>query len=471
MHRIQISPAAIDPPPAVSRDQLLVFYHDLHARPSTVVVLVHGLFGCRSGKNSTWRGLIRELVGIAPPLDIALHDYKTGFARWRIWAPVGVETDAAVLVTHLQQLATQYESVIVVAHSLGGLVVLQALLDLQLKDKVALRRIVGLFAFAVPFFGSTKVPWWTKLISSDARALMIHSPTVTRLSREFSARFKLKLTPRLSQHNHIPAFAFVAVEDQWVKEISARGPIPNEQCASFSKHHNSICKPAAAGEALVVELTSRLGQIRQLLLHPTVKAGSSDYLVREAEPTDGADIVALGNQAFGAQAVGDQYLTQWLEKNPTCLYVLQKKGNDGKIAGYWCILAIAAETYDGLIDGTVSAAQLDAHRVLSLEQENGHYYVGGVVAVGTKARAQAIAGFEQFIRNKADIHARRSQTPINVLVRAATNDGLRMISRNAFKHVAGVTGLGGLYAREFFGRPARPDTAMADMTKGASLYP
>jgi hypothetical protein len=145
-----------------------------------------------------------------------------------------------------------------------------------------------------------------------------------------------------------------------------------------------------------------------------------------------------------------------LTKNPTSMYVIELRSKPGVVRGYWCVLPLSEQNYRAIIEGNLRPTELDAEKVLSQNDECGFYYVGSLVAVGARMRAGATRGFEDFIRSKADIHYGLHAGSIRVLARAATKDGLRMIERNSFEHIAGTTGLGGLYERSFLGRTADP---------------
>jgi len=136
---------------------------DSCAAAATPVLLVHG-FG---GAKSSWSSIAQALSAKGLSVDAMTY------------APVGntVEQLADKLVAHVEQMLsrTGAAKVHLVGHSLGGVVVAQAISDPRLKG-----RVETVITLGSPFGGS---PWAGMLPVVDmVRALRAGSPLLTRLA-------------------------------------------------------------------------------------------------------------------------------------------------------------------------------------------------------------------------------------------------------------------------------------------------
>lgn len=181
-------------PPTDFNERILLLRPPGGTHRQAVAVFVHGLFGVRAGTKSTWSVLLPHFGIRFPSFDIAIYQYRTAYHRWRVWRSTNVPDEGRVLAEELKLLAARYDSVVLVGHSLGGLLCQSALNALaEAKATEALRRIAALFAFAVPFLGSVRVSLFSMLLSSDARALRVHGKDIERICTSFQRNFRNKM--------------------------------------------------------------------------------------------------------------------------------------------------------------------------------------------------------------------------------------------------------------------------------------
>lgn len=243
-------------------DESLIVYCRPERTAKHLVVLVHGLNGSRY---STWGSLPEFLFEDCITLDIGLYDYASGARRIR-----GVST---VIERHVEELADlvrdlHYEKVVLVGHSMGGLLcqgTIRSLIDSRTSDldgDLAVRKIAGLFLMATPQAGSLRVPRAFRLFSKDARVLAPHSPFVTGVQRRFADVVQTNGDQPVSRNkNYIPTFALVATNDKWVDEFSSQLGLPRDHIKTVRGLHGSLAKPRGRNDDGYLWLLPRLRSV------------------------------------------------------------------------------------------------------------------------------------------------------------------------------------------------------------------
>lgn len=214
-----------------------------------LVLFVHGLGG---QAEATW-GSYPEFVFLDEPhLDVGLFDYESG-ARRRARRSISPNKHAEVLAHSIRD--ARYDRVVLVGHSLGGLVCKAAIKELIVSDSHssdgfrAIDKVVGLVLFATPQAGSTRVPGWLTRYSKDARALRVHSEFVTEMVRCLQDRVVTQINwPHPTNRQRIPTFAIVPSADRWVDHFSAVIGIDNDQQKIVAGSHTSIVNPKSRSD-------------------------------------------------------------------------------------------------------------------------------------------------------------------------------------------------------------------------------
>lgn len=128
-------------------------------RKSALLVFVHGVNGSdqtwTNSNGATWPAIVRsdEIFGNA---DILIYEYPSPLL-WKSYAIADLaKRMQSDLIDPTVGGATSYSQIVFVAHSMGGLVVRQMLLD---ADTDMRRRVEAIMLFGTPAGGSIKANW------------------------------------------------------------------------------------------------------------------------------------------------------------------------------------------------------------------------------------------------------------------------------------------------------------------------
>jgi pimeloyl-ACP methyl ester carboxylesterase len=197
------------------------------------VVFVHGFIGDR---DDTW-GFFPTLLGTqVPPSEWDI--YTIGYATTLLPDVVGVwsaDPDLPILATSLWTSLgippfAKYDSIALIAHSMGGLVVQKALLE----DRALAARLQSVVLFGTPSGGIRKASWvqfWKRQLRNMAEG----SPFISDLRRDWNQRFDAQ-----------PDFNFLVVagaSDQFVPPRSSLEPFDTRFQRVVVGDHLAIVKP------------------------------------------------------------------------------------------------------------------------------------------------------------------------------------------------------------------------------------
>ena len=200
-------------------------------KPRGVVVLIHGLAG--SGFK-TWRLLPTHLLqSVQANVDLAIADYRSA---WRaVHKKPRLELVVELLYGELQAL--DYESIILVGHSMGGLLAESIVRHWKtvMNPQSGIERMAGLVYIASPRAG-TKWPVPTR----ERRLLKIHSPDQHHNERFLIDHVDPTVDRNGAGHLKIPRFAATANRDRFVEKMSAEFGVPVSQTRVFDGGHSDV---------------------------------------------------------------------------------------------------------------------------------------------------------------------------------------------------------------------------------------
>lgn len=201
---------------------------------NNVILFLHGF----SGDSATTFGNIPQYIKEDDRLN-GWDMFSVGYSSNQmpslgigIWAAIPDITKLAdFLNTTIHNQFVKYKQIAIVAHSMGGLVVQKALLEL---DAASRNRITYLLLFGTPSNGLNKagvVKFWNRQL----RDMASDGPFVTTLRKKWNETFAA---------GYPFSFKVVAgTDDEFVPTASSQQPFDKKYCEVVSGNHLAIVKP------------------------------------------------------------------------------------------------------------------------------------------------------------------------------------------------------------------------------------
>jgi len=230
---------------------------------TTLVMFVHGLGGDRYG---TWGSFPSFLLNDVPAIDVGLYGYRTLISRLKFAASVELDLEAVVLADTLRD-CLGYHRVIMIGHSMGGLLCKAAVKELiDRNDASTLARLKGLFLLATPQAGSLWAVPFLSSMSKDLRALSPHGALIERVNRTFTDH----VTDKSDDPGkiYLPVFAIAASEDAWVSILSSGLSIPSAHRKVVRGSHTRIVKPSSRDDDVYQWVLARVRRLASSTENP-----------------------------------------------------------------------------------------------------------------------------------------------------------------------------------------------------------
>ena len=221
-----------------------------------LIVFVHGF---NSNKDAAW-GQFPTLLKDDPDFkDFNIHrfGYPTKLCR----QVSDIKNQGELLASFLKEILTgeqpRYRQVALVGHSMGGLVILHALLKLERDHFEVLHdKELKVLTFGTPYFGVENAD--ALLLFCDNKQvddLAVLNDKLGELSRDWTQRYNQKPAPSGRETPQVPLYVFRGTEDRLINETSACGylQIP---CEAVDGDHNSIVKPQDRTHLSYIKLKS-----------------------------------------------------------------------------------------------------------------------------------------------------------------------------------------------------------------------
>ncbi len=240
-------------------DQPIVVHHHNGGSATRIAIFVHGLGGSRFGKGSTWSNFPKFIFQDVADLDVGLYQYETLWRRFKFGAQVPLDREAEVFAGIIRDELASYRDIILVGHSMGGLLC-KALITRLIHDgrMDLLDRIAGLFLLASPQLGSLRVPQIFSWFSPDADALKPHGPLLVDIARTFEDHLLVDSNAVSYDKPVIPTFAVLGASDFWVDELSAGIGVPTRQKKMAVGTHTDVVKPRSKDSPVYCWVLSRV---------------------------------------------------------------------------------------------------------------------------------------------------------------------------------------------------------------------
>jgi pimeloyl-ACP methyl ester carboxylesterase len=237
-----------EPPDSIELNYEPLVIHRRPERPeipnnSILIIFVHGLGGNRYGEKATWGQFPRLVFEDFPELDVGLYTYPTLFGRLKFRVSVPLNIEAEVFADIIRD-AKEYKAVVLVGHSMGGLLCMASICHLVNTGQIGVpTRIIGLILMATPQTGSQRVPKFLSWFSKDFYALRPHGAFVTHIHRTFVDSLTLDDSISTPAKTLIPTWAVLSASDFWVDKLSASIRLPANRLKLVHGSHTAIVKP------------------------------------------------------------------------------------------------------------------------------------------------------------------------------------------------------------------------------------
>lgn len=414
------------------------------AARSNIAVFVHGLRGTRY---DYWGQFPRLLAADRADLDVGMYYYGTALRRLGLWWSIELPAEAQVLAGVLRSLSS-YDGIVLVAHSMGGLLAKGAIAALVDGDhRGALRRIRALVLLASPQLGSMRVPRALTAVSADARALYPHNKYLVEVDTRLSARIDNSLRGDPRTKGNIPMAAVIASNDFWVDPLSAGIGIPPAQRMTVRGSHGSIVRPGKPDDDAYRFVEGFFAKVA----HAEEAFADSDVWVKCEAPTpsDAAPLHRMAEEWFGPDVTPTDMIAR-LIGIPDIIKVVRVVAQKGtvrteEIVGYFCLFPVPPEVAQLLRTGELRGSQIDARHIERDPSRCRDVYVGAIVATHFYARGTVLEELERAII------ARTRTGAVNVLTRPFTSDGRRLVKNQGFARVEPYPHDPPLFCRSFGG--------------------
>jgi len=206
-----------------------------------LIVFIHGF---NSSKDTAWGEFPTLLMKDDDfnDFNIQLFGYPTDLCRNTDSIRIQGELLASFLTSQFKSAGPKYRQVNLVGHSMGGLVILHALLKLE-RDNIQLLRDqdVKVLTFGTPYYGveNTRLAPCENLQVKDMTVL---NDALGDLAKEWEQRFNRNAAGDRKDTPQIPLYAFYGTKDRLINKTSACG-YSGTICESVDGDHHSIVKP------------------------------------------------------------------------------------------------------------------------------------------------------------------------------------------------------------------------------------
>jgi len=406
---------------SIGNERLVIHQRTSPSAATHLAIFVHGLGGSRYGKRATWGDFPRLIFEEFPTVDVGMYSYRTFFRRVKFWRSTSLPNEAAALGDLIGSL-DQYQSFILLGHSMGGILCKGSVVHLVTGEQAdTIQKISGIFLMASPQLGSTKLPGLLSLLSKDARVLKAHNRYLADIETVFRDHIHCGLSYPLEEKHHIPCWALIAADDYWVDRLSAGIGLGANQRTTIGGSHTEIVKPKSKTDDGFRFVRSC---IQRAILH-----GEKPKRKHECRPARIEELPFINELAvrlFGNEVSSLQLMQEWWRINPNIFWILRRVTTapayrNEEVVGYFCVLPVVVGTGDQIRKGELTGATIPPSSIVPPAERCETVYVGAIA--GTDMRSKA------FISLSLTTHLEQlaSSGPLEVLTRPVTADGLRLV--------------------------------------------
>lgn len=355
-------------------------YRSSHGNERTAVVFIHGILGDseKTFKSEhaqlSWPQMLADDSSIGRPVRSISLGYRSG--------PVSQASNIHEIATRLQtrlrdkRIFDQFDNIVLVVHSMGGLIAKHMLLQLQRDDPAAFAKVKGIFFLATPAGGSdladmaiwvTRNPQFNDMRSEDFntllqseedewQAMLRHRTEISPYPKSFCVYEKLPIGP-------------VAVVPRSRAQLGC-----DERPIAFDRNHINLVKPQNTQDEVYQYVAARIQKIAQDEYVPLRVSVALLSTAGQRLPTS----VPLRS--------GDQYLIEVSSTRPVWFSVYARD-NRGKVERYFP----SAATGDQDVQGLAIRIPTDPGKAFTLDDNKGAEEIIVFATTVAKERLQKIA--------------------------------------------------------------------------------
>ena len=210
-----------------------------HEGKANLLVFVHGF---NSSKDIAWGSFI-PLIKTDKDFD-AYDILSYGYPQQLCGQKDDIRDVGAHLKSDLTIELPKYDTTILVAHSMGGLVVLHALLELESSNfKLVSQKRLRVMSLGTPYYGARLAAIFGGLCQNpQGEAMQVLEKEGARLVRDWKQRVNKPEDEADRKTAKIPVHPFHGMNDELVQQASACGIDPGI-CEILDGDHESIAKP------------------------------------------------------------------------------------------------------------------------------------------------------------------------------------------------------------------------------------
>ncbi len=267
--------------PLTSNKDIAASTNEPEPGQKNLLVFIHGIFGTAEETWQNFPDLVKKDTSLASEYAVAFYEYPSIYLCFRplpALCTTDVETLADGLRTQINNRYREYEEIVLVVHSLGGIIAMKYLVD-EVESNRGLK-VGGIVLFAVPNSGSEVatlarklVPWYMPLLEQ----LSLRSPFTQELSLKW---VKLNMAGRVKAK-----YVFAGLDEVINKEFIK---LLWDDVETVNKGHMEVVKPGDAQDDSFVILRNflldRKQSLRQLRRRCYAVSQESDYIRRALVP-------------------------------------------------------------------------------------------------------------------------------------------------------------------------------------------
>lgn len=204
----------------------------------SLLLFIHGLGGCPQKTWGKFSQLIYEDNDLSDKFDCVFFKYKTSVWPWPLKYIARGQVLADALDTKIVYELNQYKDIVIIAHSLGGLISKRYILDrIKFQDNMIVRKVVF---FATPHLGSSLAGVVRKIsiFNQHLKQLCRDSEFIGMINREWNAL----------DTGQVEKLNIIGSEDIIVSQQEGTNIYSGKYCTVEGKDHCSIVKPTSADD-------------------------------------------------------------------------------------------------------------------------------------------------------------------------------------------------------------------------------